>query len=70
MRNDRNLQQLSDVLLLEQFQGVGRVVMDEKELSKYIPPDRHRYRHILGVVERMTEVLAQIEMEEETKELL
>jgi hypothetical protein len=70
MRNDRNLQQLSDVLLLEQFQGVGRVVMDEKELSKYIPPDRHRYTHILGVVERMKEVLAQIEMEEETKELL
>jgi hypothetical protein len=47
--------------------GVKKIVIDENLLGQYLPQRENRYKHILGVVERMKECLNQIHIDESLK---
>ncbi|MDQ0418843.1 hypothetical protein J2Z48_003048 [Croceifilum oryzae] len=48
-------------------QTAQQVTFDDRQLSKYLSPEQNRYHHVLGVVERMRELLEKINIPSEWK---
>ncbi|MBA4603287.1 HD domain-containing protein [Thermoactinomyces mirandus] len=48
----------------------ARIRMNDKILNEYIPSETNRYQHILGVADRMKQLLEQITVNETDKRLL
>lgn len=47
-----------------------KIEMNDKQLSQYLSPEQNRYHHILGVVDRMRELIEKIDIPLEWKPLL
>lgn len=70
MKKDRNVPGISVVCLLETNHSSTEANIDEQVLAQYISPNENRYQHILGVVERMKELLERIQIDGTLKPLL